>query len=160
MTTIAPATTPAAETTGTTSTADAVTTNAAGTIEVHDTVELHDTAQNVAVTERPQQPGQATHEAPVAAPTQSHEHPVDQHTAKSFSIASFIIGLVSIVAGWSLIAPIVGLVLGVIALRRKTAERTLALWGVWLNAALLVLGTLTLIAVFAFFGFGMLLAAA
>lgn len=73
-------------------------------------------------------------------------HNPSAHTAGqpngTFSITSFVLGVVSIVAGWSFVAPIIGLVLGIIALRRKSAERTLALWGVWLNGAMLAISTL------------------
>lgn len=72
----------------------------------------------------------------------------------TFSITSFVLGVVSIVAGWSFIAPIVGLVLGIIALRRKSAERTLALWGVWLNGAMLAISTLIALGIFAIMALG------
>lgn len=68
--------------------------------------------------------------------------PVAVQPNATFSITSFVLGVVSIVAGWSFVAPIVGLVLGIIALRRKSPERTLALWGVWLNGAMLAISTL------------------
>ena len=37
--------------------------------------------------------------------------------------------------------------------RRETQERTLALWGVWMNAAMLALTALALIALIGFVGF-------
>ncbi|TDP94223.1 hypothetical protein EDF62_0630 [Leucobacter luti] len=54
-----------------------------------------------------------------------------------FAIVSFVLGIASIVSGWTFLAPIAGLVFGIIALRRHTTERTLALWGVWLNGIML-----------------------
>ena len=60
-------------------------------------------------------------------------------TGRTFAITSFVLGVVSVVSGWTFVAPIIGLVLGILALRRKTGERTLALWGVWLSGAMLAL---------------------
>lgn len=58
-------------------------------------------------------------------------------STRTFTITSFVLGIVSVVAGWTFIAPIVGLVFGIIALRRRTADRTLAIWGVVLNSVML-----------------------
>lgn len=55
----------------------------------------------------------------------------------AFAITSFVLGIASIVSSWTFFAPIIGLVFGILALRRRTTERTLALWGVWLNAIML-----------------------
>ena len=91
--------------------------------------------------------------------TETHTAPTaDQFAAKkesdgsAFAIASFVVGIASIVSGWTLVAPIVGLILGVLALRRDTKERTLALWGVWMNAAILALVAIMLV-----FGIGLLI---
>lgn len=56
---------------------------------------------------------------------------------KGFSIASLVLGLVSIVAGFTFFVPVIGLVLGVLALKREPASRTMAIWGVVLNAVML-----------------------
>lgn len=74
----------------------------------------------------------------------------------SFAITSFVLGIVSVVSSWTFVAPIIGLVFGILALRRKTEERTLALWGVWLNGAMLALTVLVALGVMAFVGFGIL----
>ncbi|MEB0222561.1 hypothetical protein, partial [Pseudomonas sp. AB12(2023)] len=47
------------------------------------------------------------------------------------------LGLVSILAGWTFVAPIAGLVTGVLALGREPYARTMALWGIVLNAVML-----------------------
>lgn len=78
-----------------------------------------------------------TYESPSFAAPQAT--PVPGEHARGFAIAAFVIGIASVVAGWTFIAPIVGLVLGIIAIRRNTPERTFALWGIWLNAAMLIL---------------------
>lgn len=73
--------------------------------------------------------------------------------ARGFAITSFVLGIASVVSGWTFVAPITGLILGVIALRRGSTERTLALWGVWLNGVMLaftVLAALVLLALVAF----------
>jgi hypothetical protein len=54
-----------------------------------------------------------------------------------FSISSLVLGLVSIVASYTFFVPIVGLVLGVMALKREPASRTMAIWGIVLNAVML-----------------------
>ncbi|MDR5701083.1 DUF4190 domain-containing protein [Agromyces aerolatus] len=54
-----------------------------------------------------------------------------------FSIASLVLGIVSIFAGFTFIVPVVGVVLGVLALKREPASRTMAIWGVVLNAVML-----------------------
>lgn len=56
---------------------------------------------------------------------------------KGFSIASLVLGLVSIVAGFTFFVPAIGLVLGVLALKREPASRTMAIWGIVLNAVML-----------------------
>jgi hypothetical protein len=53
------------------------------------------------------------------------------------SITSLVLGLVSIVAGWTFLAPLAGLVCGILALKREPAGRTMAIWGVVLNAIML-----------------------
>ncbi|MBL3691051.1 hypothetical protein D3226_13990 [Leucobacter chromiireducens subsp. chromiireducens] len=52
-------------------------------------------------------------------------------------MVGFVLGIASIVSSWTFIAPIAGLILSILALRRGTTERTLALWGVWLNSIML-----------------------
>ncbi|MFV0433327.1 MAG: DUF4190 domain-containing protein [Leucobacter sp.] len=90
--------------------------------------------------------------APVSAPRPAA--PADD-AGRTFALTSFVLGIASIVAGWTFFAPIVGLVLGAVALRRGTSERTLALWGVWLNGALLALSVLAAVAFAIAIGFGL-----
>lgn len=75
-------------------------------------------------------------------------------TATTFAITSFVLGIASIVSGWTFFAPIVGLVFGILALRRKAKERTLALWGVWINAIMLALSALMVLGFAAFAALG------
>ncbi|PJJ61413.1 DUF4190 domain-containing protein [Compostimonas suwonensis] len=56
---------------------------------------------------------------------------------KTLSVSSFVLGLVSIVMGWTFIAPIAGLVVGILALKREPGGRTFATWGIVLNAVML-----------------------
>lgn len=78
-------------------------------------------------------------------------------TARAFAITSFVLGLASFVSGWTFVVPLVGLILGVLALRRKTTERTLALWGVWINAAMLAFTAIIMLIVVVIFAFGVVL---
>ena len=57
---------------------------------------------------------------------------------RGLSIASLVIGIISFFAGFTFIVPIIGLVLGVMGLRREPAGRGMALAGIWINAAILV----------------------
>ncbi|MFB6611631.1 DUF4190 domain-containing protein [Agromyces sp. NPDC056379] len=54
-----------------------------------------------------------------------------------FSIASLVLGLVSIVASSTFFVPVIGLVLGILALKREPAARTMAIWGIVLNGVML-----------------------
>lgn len=54
-----------------------------------------------------------------------------------FSIASLVLGIVSIVASATFVVPVVGLVLGIMALTREPGSRTMALWGIALNGVML-----------------------
>ena len=87
--------------------------------------------------------------APYAGPAQA-EAPTETN---GFSIASLVLGLVSIVAGFTFLVPVGGLILGIVALQREPASRTMAIWGVVLNAVMLVgvvLGGLGVLALGAF----------
>lgn len=92
--------------------------------------------------------------APVTPDAQSYSYPAPASGERysGISIASFVIGLVSIVSSWTFLAPLTGLILGIVALRRQTSERTLAIWGVALNGALLAITVLILIVVLLFVG--------
>lgn len=57
--------------------------------------------------------------------------------SKGLSVTSLVLGIVSIVAGWTFFVPVVGLVLGLVALRREPRGRTMALWGIVLSAVML-----------------------
>jgi len=56
---------------------------------------------------------------------------------RGYSISSLVLGLVSIVASYTFFVPIVGLVLGIMALKREPASRTMAIWGIVLNSVML-----------------------
>lgn len=94
---------------------------------------------------------QAPQNAPIQAEAEATE--TKPNNGNAFAITSFILGIASIVSSWTFVAPIVGLILGVLALRRDTQERTLALWGVWMNVAMLALTALAVVAFIAFVGF-------
>lgn len=70
----------------------------------------------------------APYPAPATAPTTA---------PGALSISSLVLGLVSIFAGWTFFAPIAGLVTGIMALDREPHSRTMAIWGIVLNAVML-----------------------
>ena len=49
------------------------------------------------------------------------------------SIASFVLGMISIAFGFTFIVPVIGAVLGFLGLRREPTGRGFALAGVWIN---------------------------
>ncbi len=83
----------------------------------------------------------ATHNEP-QAPFADQPNPYAAPSApvaesRGFSIASLVLGLVSIVASYTFVVPAAGLVLGIMALKREPASRTMAIWGIVLNAVML-----------------------
>lgn len=84
--------------------------------------------------------------------------PAADDRGRTFAITSFVLGILSVVSGWTFIAPIIGLVLGVLALRRNTSERTLALWGVWTSGVMLALSVIAVAFGAMFLGLGFLAA--
>jgi hypothetical protein len=70
---------------------------------------------------------------------------------RTLSITSLGFGIASIVFGWTFIAPIAGLVIGILALRREPLGRAYAIWGIVLNAVMLagaaVIALLTIVGI-------------
>ena len=52
---------------------------------------------------------------------------------KTLSIVSLVLGLASIFLGISILVPVAGIIVGVMARKREPAGRTMALWGIWLT---------------------------
>lgn len=61
---------------------------------------------------------------------------------RMLSIASLVLGIASVFLGLTFLVPIAGIVTGVMARKREPEGRTMALWGIWLSVAMLVLGIL------------------
>jgi hypothetical protein len=95
----------------------------------------------------------------MSAPAAYPAAPAAQQAAptNTLGILSLVLGIVSIFAGWTFLAPIAGLVLGIMALTREPHNRTMAIWGIVLNAVLLagsvLLALLAVIAGIAFLPF-------
>ncbi len=64
---------------------------------------------------------------------------------KGLSVASMVIGLVSVVFFWTFLCPIVGLVLGIVGIRREPAGRGFAVAGLILNGILLLIPVVVLV---------------
>jgi hypothetical protein len=75
-------------------------------------------------------PATAATAAPAAATAQAAP-------GSPLSITSLVLGLASIFAGWTFLAPVGGLVTGIMALRREPHSRTMAIWGIVINAVML-----------------------
>jgi hypothetical protein len=71
------------------------------------------------------------------------------------SITSFVLGLVSIFFGFIFFVPLVGLVLGILAVKKEPTARGFAIAGIWINAVMLglvVLGVVVIVILVAVFG--------
>ncbi|MWV49461.1 hypothetical protein GRS96_09265 [Rathayibacter sp. VKM Ac-2803] len=66
-------------------------------------------------------------------------------------MTSLILGVTSVFFGLTVIAPVAGLVFGILGLRREPAGRTLAIWGIVLNALMIGFVALLIVGI-AFFG--------
>ena len=55
-------------------------------------------------------------------------------TSTAKGIASLVLGICSLFAGWTFFAPAIGLILGIVSLRGEPRARTQASWGIALNA--------------------------
>ncbi|WP_353809455.1 hypothetical protein [Agromyces sp. SYSU T00194] len=80
------------------------------------------------------------------APTADYGPSATAAAPRGLGIASLVLGIVSILTGGgAVIGPIAGLVLGCLALTREPAGRTLAIWGIVLNAVVIGFGALALV---------------
>ena len=71
---------------------------------------------------------------------------------KGLSIASMVLALVSILAGFTFLVPIAALILGIIGLRKEPAGRGMALTGVILSSLILLVWAI-IVVVFIVLGF-------
>ena len=60
------------------------------------------------------------------------------HHGTGKGTASFILGICSLLAGWVLIAPVIGLILGITSLGNEPTARGRAGWGIVLNVLAMV----------------------
>lgn len=85
-------------------------------------------------------------------PTQASPHHVvvgyQPGPPKGLSITSMIFGLVSIVAGFTFLVPVVGFVLGIVGLRKEPAGRGMAITGLVLNGLFVIGWALVIVLVF------------
>ncbi|WP_244256014.1 DUF4190 domain-containing protein [Rathayibacter sp. VKM Ac-2760] len=98
--------------------------------------------------QREQQPAAqpaAQHPAPYGVPPVA---PAAATPAPStpFSLTSLILGVTSVFFGLTVIAPVAGLIFGILGLRREPTGRTLAIWGIVLNAVMIGLVVLFVVA--------------
>lgn len=68
--------------------------------------------------------------------------PYGDAPARGLSITSLVLGVASVFLGLTFLVPIAGIVTGVMARKREPEGRIMALWGIWLSVAMLVLGIL------------------
>ena len=82
------------------------------------------------------------------APPQ-HGHPLVYAPAppRGMSVASMILGLVSIVFGFTFFLPLIGFILGIVGIRREPAGRGMAITGLILNGLFVIGWTLIVLAV-------------
>jgi hypothetical protein len=58
-------------------------------------------------------------------------------TSRGFGIASLVLGAASLLAGWTFVAPVAGLVLGILSRRREPDAQGFATAGIVLNLVVL-----------------------
>lgn len=76
--------------------------------------------------------------APVPAPVYMQPtYLVVAPPPRGMSVASMVLGLVSIVFGFTFVCPVVGLILGIIGIKREPAGRGMAIAGIIINAVIL-----------------------
>ena len=97
----------------------------------------------------------SSQQAPFGEPNPYAATTAPAAATSGFSSASLVLGLVSIVAASTFFVPAAGLVLGIMALQREPASRTMAIWGIVLNSVMLA-GTVLVGLGFAVFGLAML----
>ncbi|GIT80705.1 hypothetical protein LLS1_23740 [Leifsonia sp. LS1] len=86
---------------------------------------------------QPVQPAQPVHPAYVAAYGVA-VYPVAPPEPKGLSIASMVLGLVSLVAGFTFVVPLIGLILGIVGVRREPAGRGMAVTGIVISSLILL----------------------
>jgi len=96
---------------------------------------------------RPENP-RASYPAPYGSPSVP-AYAAAPAPSTPFSLTSLILGVTSVFFGLTVVAPVAGLVFGILGLRREPTGRTLAIWGIVLNSVML--GFVALIAVFLIF---------
>ena len=64
---------------------------------------------------------------------------------RPLSTASLVIGFCSIAFWFTFFAPLAGLILGIVGLRREPSGRTFALIGIWTNAVMLAVAFIGLV---------------
>lgn len=79
----------------------------------------------------------APDQAPVSFPQPAPTAPQAAAPSSPLAVSSLVLGLVSILVGWTFLAPLAGLITGILALGREPQARTMALWGIVLNAVML-----------------------
>jgi hypothetical protein len=84
-----------------------------------------------------QQPNQ-TQPYPHLPPTQHVMVGYQSGPPKGLSVTSMVLGLVSIVAGFTFLVPAVGFILGIVGLRKEPAGRGMAITGLVLNGLFVV----------------------
>jgi len=97
----------------------------------------------------------APDQAPVPTPQPDSSGAESTTPSSPLAVSSLVLGLVSILAGWTFLAPLAGLITGILALGREPQARTMALWGIVLNAVMLA-GAVIVVLVALGFGLALL----
>lgn len=71
---------------------------------------------------------------------------------RGMSVASMVLGLVSIVFGFTFFLPLIGFILGIVGIRREPAGRGMAITGLILNGLFVIGWTLIVLAVIGVLG--------
>ncbi|MEY2848961.1 MAG: hypothetical protein RI885_1626 [Actinomycetota bacterium] len=80
-----------------------------------------------------------------ASSTPASSTPAQTVEPRGFSVASLVLGIASFAFGYTVVVPIVGLVLGILSLKREPASRAMSWWGIALNGLTLLGGALVVV---------------
>lgn len=77
------------------------------------------------------------HVQPGPPPVYAHAPMYMQSPPKGMSVASMVLGLVSIFFGWTFLVPLLGLILGLVGVKKEPAGKGMAVTGIILNGLMI-----------------------
>lgn len=112
---------------------------------------------------QPTPQGDTSHHYPAAGSSVAQQTPMPHQVTvmrqaaepKGLSVASMVLGLVSIFLGFTFILPIIGFVLGLVGLKKEPAGRGMAITGVVLSGLILAIWAILIFSGIGLIGLGL-----